>query len=574
MNQAELQAFMAAIRLQESSNNYRAMGPSTRYGRATGGYQFLDSTWGGYGGYRRAVDAPPAVQDARAAQLMTQYYQQFGSWELVAVAWHAGPGRAKTAKERGLASLGNLNDGLSRTVDYANKAVKQMNTYLKDQGVPVSSAPGAGGDKSGLTPSSSPFAGDKTPGMTGGPNQRGTIVRPADDPLGFSSGGPGTVVAPTTAVAPISFGSGELDLNDAEKVQAEVDLKYGKMSDEEFLTEIYDDVLGRDPDKAGFDYWLGRLESGTSRAEVFRGFYASPEGGESAPPLLSEVEIMVRQRYPDWAWALDIDEVRDILLEATDPTRGMDDATFMSRIRATEWWQSTEATQREWDARSAMDPATAQREIEKLATELGRRATALGAPVDEAFLSSLAEKVLRFGLTEAEINDSLASQFDSADPRGDVAANLQQARAMAKSYLVNVDDAELIKWAQDVAIGVASPDDLQRRMQMLAKAKFGQNQQLSELIDAGVAPATYFSDHQRLIAQELDMSVSQVDLMDPKYQRVLSQAAGNVVRPMDLDETRQHIRTTAAFNWENSSTGRRRIAETTQGLLQAFGKVA
>jgi hypothetical protein len=286
------------------------------------------------------------------------------------------------------------------------------------------------------------------------------------------------------------------------------------------------------------------------------------------------VELMVRQRYPDWAWALDNDEIRDILLEATDPTKGMDDATFMSRIRATDWWQETESTQREWDARAAMDPATAQREIEKLATELGRRATQLGSTMGEADLTKLAENVLRFGLTEAEINDSLAAHFDSADPRGDVAANLRQARALARSYMVNVDDGELLKWAEQVAVGTASADDLQERVMDLARAKFGMNDHLSKLIDSGVAPATYFTEHQRLVAQELDMSPDQVDLMDPKFARVLSSALDGTVRSMDLEETRQHIRTSSELDWQSTSTGRRRIAETTQGLLQAFGKVA
>ena len=129
--QQELDAFMAAIRKQESSNNYKAVGPSTKYGSATGAYQFLNSTWQGYGGYQRAMDAPPAVQDARAAQLMSAYYNRYGSWELVAVAWHGGPGKADTAYKSGLDALGNLNDGLMKTTDYARKAVQVMQDHVE-----------------------------------------------------------------------------------------------------------------------------------------------------------------------------------------------------------------------------------------------------------------------------------------------------------------------------------------------------------------------------------------------------------------------------------------------------------
>lgn len=39
---------------------------------ASGKYQALDSTWGGYGGYSRASDAPESVQDQWAAEAYAQ----------------------------------------------------------------------------------------------------------------------------------------------------------------------------------------------------------------------------------------------------------------------------------------------------------------------------------------------------------------------------------------------------------------------------------------------------------------------------------------------------------------------
>lgn len=51
---------------RESGGDYNAENPTST---ASGKYQFLDGTWGGYGGYQHASDAPPAVQDARACEV-------------------------------------------------------------------------------------------------------------------------------------------------------------------------------------------------------------------------------------------------------------------------------------------------------------------------------------------------------------------------------------------------------------------------------------------------------------------------------------------------------------------------
>jgi len=122
MDQGQLRAFMAAIRQIESGGRYTAQGPQTKYGRATGAYQFIDSTWGNYKGYRRAMDAPPSIQDERAAQLMTQYYRQFGRWDLVAVAWHGGPGAAQKAA-RDPSYTQKISDGYNTTAAYTQKVM-------------------------------------------------------------------------------------------------------------------------------------------------------------------------------------------------------------------------------------------------------------------------------------------------------------------------------------------------------------------------------------------------------------------------------------------------------------------
>ena len=35
--------------------------------------------------------------------------------------------------------------------------------------------------------------------------------------------------------------------------------------------------MGREPDKAGYDYWVGQLKAGDSREVVFNNFSVAPE---------------------------------------------------------------------------------------------------------------------------------------------------------------------------------------------------------------------------------------------------------------------------------------------------------
>lgn len=138
---------MAAIRQQESGGNYQASNPSG----ASGAYQFEFSTWvyalglAGLGGSVYATQAagaaPPSVQDAAAAALMSLYYSSYGqSWFNVAEAWYGGPG-----------AVGNPNisggPGYPTVGEYAANVISIMNQLggsavaTIPTGIPTLSAP-------------------------------------------------------------------------------------------------------------------------------------------------------------------------------------------------------------------------------------------------------------------------------------------------------------------------------------------------------------------------------------------------------------------------------------------------
>src|SRR5690606_28989262 len=67
VSDSNLEPILTTIRRIESSDNYQAQSTGST---ASGAYQIINGTWDRYGGYTRARDAPPHIQDAKAAEMV------------------------------------------------------------------------------------------------------------------------------------------------------------------------------------------------------------------------------------------------------------------------------------------------------------------------------------------------------------------------------------------------------------------------------------------------------------------------------------------------------------------------
>lgn len=129
----DLRTFMAAIRRLESgsfSGNYGALGPVTSTGdRARGAYQIMASNWDWWAkeaGVPGADWRDEKAQDWVAEFKFTQYFNRYRSWDLVAIAWFGGPGRANQAEED-FGSVANLTDMLGTSIgQYVETIRKHM----------------------------------------------------------------------------------------------------------------------------------------------------------------------------------------------------------------------------------------------------------------------------------------------------------------------------------------------------------------------------------------------------------------------------------------------------------------
>jgi hypothetical protein len=143
----ELVAFMESIKEQENAGgNYLLKHePTTMLGydgqpmqvQALGAYGILDVNWDKWAeqaGYKGADWRIPEMQDIVAAYKFTEYFNKYGSWDLVAVAWYAGPGAANKAKGLGIESvsgIGNLESFGPAVGDYVTSVMEKYSNNLE-----------------------------------------------------------------------------------------------------------------------------------------------------------------------------------------------------------------------------------------------------------------------------------------------------------------------------------------------------------------------------------------------------------------------------------------------------------
>jgi hypothetical protein len=94
----------------------------------------------------------------------------------------------------------------------------------------------------------------------------------------------------------------------------EFQTRYGSLTNSEFVTLVYNNVLGRAPDPGGLAFWTGQLDSGArTRGDVMLGFSESPEfkGTIAAEVFVTQIYAGMLRRAPDqggfnfWVNAID-----------------------------------------------------------------------------------------------------------------------------------------------------------------------------------------------------------------------------------------------------------------------------
>jgi hypothetical protein len=78
-------------------------------------------------------------------------------------------------------------------------------------------------------------------------------------------------------VSQLAQGSSLVGVSDAFAGSSEFQSLYGNLGNRDFVRLVYVNVLGREPDQAGYNYWVGLMNRGLPRGQVMIGFSESQE---------------------------------------------------------------------------------------------------------------------------------------------------------------------------------------------------------------------------------------------------------------------------------------------------------
>lgn len=267
-----------------------------------------------------------------------------------------------------------------------------------------------------------------------------------------------------------------------------------------------------------------------------------------------------------------VPELQDLLKRAYD--NKWSDSRFEYELKQTSWWKQNSSTARDWDLSSQLDPATAQQQVENLASRLRNMSlTEFGVQLDETQLQKLARDSLRFGWSEQMVKNAIGLEATrSGQGVGQLASGFlgQGLKATANAYGLKLSDEMLNRWTSAIATGRETKERFQQYAVNTAKNLFPA---ISAQLDTGLTFQDIVDPFRNVAAQILEINPDSIDFIDPKFARAISNVdQSGQQRMMSFSEWGDYLRTERSFGYEYTSDAQQRAFKVGNDLANLFGR--
>lgn len=303
------------------------------------------------------------------------------------------------------------------------------------------------------------------------------------------------------------------------------------------------------------------------------------QGGQ--PLTMSDIPAVqqyIRQNFGTDAWLLDIPDVASVLEQAV--VNGESAAQIQARIEQTNWWNTTSQAVKNYEQQSKTNPAEYSFTIpgsqaSQTLAQIQSVAAQAGVQLDLPTAQTLAQNALKFGWNNQQIQQAIGSRVQyNGQGTGNAGGVVQQLKAMAGQYYMNLTPQALQSWAQNIAAGTQTIQQFQAQMQQDASLKWtGFASQLSQ----GNSMVQLTDSLRNEAAKTMEVDPSSIDFVNnPVYQKILDyvppDSQNGVHRVMTLSEMDQYLKSQPS--WGYTQQARDQAAQLEQTISSTWGRIA
>lgn len=281
----------------------------------------------------------------------------------------------------------------------------------------------------------------------------------------------------------------------------------------------------------------------------------------------------VKDRFPQLAPFLERPDIGNLIYQAA--SAGWSSGELQAAVEKTDYWKNTTESQRNWDALSATDPASAQRQFFLQAQNVQNMRTRLGVNIDEGTYQRIAVEATRNGWDNSVIKTALLGAHAQGGWQnlagGDIARTITQVRNTASNFGVSLSDPTTFKFAQQLLDESMDAGGVEEYIRSQAMSRYARNDALVAALKSGMTTKAYADPYLQVAAKELSVNPESINLEDPKWSKFLEDSPDPAKQGMTLDQWRQTIRRDSVYGWDQTTNARDEAAAMAAQFTKKFG---
>jgi hypothetical protein len=243
---------------------------------------------------------------------------------------------------------------------------------------------------------------------------------------------------------------------------------------------------------------------------------------------------------------------------------------FIAEVQDTPWFKKHSDTWRQATYLQATDPKTYGQRVQQIRAQLHDAAGHLGVEVSKDLLNKWADQAVRFGWTDAQIQNHLAGQVKIMGENtvgGELATTQDQLNRWAHDNGVQINNNTMQNWLRQIVKGNSTFEEFK---QYITKQAIAAHPNWAAELKGGMSVADIAEPYRNMMAQVLEMNPADIDLTGKQLRQALSYKKENGEwDAMTMYDFEDSLR--ADPRWTKTDNAKEQMMNTGSAVLKMFG---